>query len=186
MAGGAVVHTGRLSASASAAVKTAMAVPGNPGVPKLAVTPAAPTTASQAYPGRPARSKSRISSQAASALSVTTSSAKTQRGAATITPTESGMPTTAVSNRLARAGESPAIRGVVTATTAATSHPTEPPRPALEVRERAIELGRAEVRPQGGGHPELGVGDLPQEEVRHPHLAAGPDQQIRIGDAVRV
>ena len=39
----------------------------------------------------------------------------------------------------------------------------------------------AEVRPQRVGDPDLGVGDLPEQEVADAHLAAGADQQIGIG-----
>src|SRR6266850_782422 len=42
------------------------------------------------------------------------------------------------------------------------------------------QIAAAEVGPQRLGDPDLGVGDLPQEEIAHAHLAAGPDQQIRI------
>src|SRR6476646_6894948 len=38
-----------------------------------------------------------------------------------------------------------------------------------------------EVRPQGVGDPDLRVGDLPEQEVAHAHLAARSDQQVRIG-----
>src|SRR5688572_4445555 len=128
----------------------------------------------------------RISSQAAMALAATTSTVKTQRGAPTMIQTKTGIPTTAVNARLTSGAESPGNGGVVMARTAATSHPTEPARPALEVGERPIELERPEVRPQGPRDPELGVGDLPQQEVRHAHLTAGPDEQVRIGDPVGV
>src|SRR5215472_1749895 len=53
----------------------------------------------------------------------------------------------------------------------------------LIVLERAEKLRFAEVRPQGVGHVELGIGDLPEEEVRDAHLAAGADEQVRIGKA---
>src|SRR5262245_26860298 len=39
----------------------------------------------------------------------------------------------------------------------------------------------AEVGPERVGHPDLGVGDLPEQEVADAHLAARPDQQIGIG-----
>src|SRR5438552_17432868 len=124
-----------------------------------------------------------MSSRAASALNVTTSSTKTQRGAASTIPTKSGMPTAAVSARLPSVPGSPGNAAAVTATTPPTSHPTEATLPAEEVGDRAIELRRTEVRPQRRGDPQLGVRDLPQEEVRDPHLAAGPDEQVRIGHA---
>src|SRR5262245_55367721 len=127
-----------------------------------------------------------MSSHAATALRTTANSANTQRGAPTTIHTKTGMPTAAVSARWTSVAERPGARGVVTASTAATSHPTEPARAALEVGERAIEIERPEIRPQRQRHPELGVGDLPQEEVRHAHLPAGADQEVGIGDAVGV
>src|SRR5262249_21919336 len=68
----------------------------------------------------------------------------------------------------------------------AASRPTEAPRPALELDEGAVEIARTEVRPQRRRDPELRVGDLPQEKVRHAHLAAGADEQVGIGDVTRV
>src|SRR5262245_5201001 len=38
----------------------------------------------------------------------------------------------------------------------------------------------AEVRPQRVGDPDLGIRDLTQQEVADAHLAARPDQEIRI------
>src|SRR5712691_1954939 len=179
-------HTGTLRTPATTSASTNAANPGTPGTAKLAVTRRAPTTPTREYARRPARSNIRISSQAAPPLRATMRSTKRTRGAATTIHTKSGMATTAVAARLISVVDSPADGGVVTATTAATSHPTEPARPALEIGERAIELERTEVRPHGRGDPQLGVGDLPQEEVRYPHLAAGPDEQVRIGDPVGV
>ena len=58
---------------------------------------------------------------------------------------------------------------------------------ALLVGEHAFEqVAAAEVRPQRVGHPDLGIGDLPQQEVADAHLAARANQQVRIGLAGRV
>ena len=38
-----------------------------------------------------------------------------------------------------------------------------------------------EVRPEHVGHPDLRVGDLPEQEVRDPHLAARADEQVGVG-----
>src|SRR5437867_13246031 len=52
---------------------------------------------------------------------------------------------------------------------------------ALLVRDNRVEqIAPAEIGPQRLGDPNLGVGDLPEEEVADAHLAARADQQIRI------
>ena len=38
-----------------------------------------------------------------------------------------------------------------------------------------------EIRPEGIGHPDLRVGDLPEQEVAHAQLAARPDEEVRVG-----
>src|SRR5487761_396354 len=55
----------------------------------------------------------------------------------------------------------------------------------MEVTERLIERGGIEVGPEHGGKPELGVGALPEQEVREPLFAAGTYEQVggRGGDA---
>src|SRR5438094_552262 len=58
--------------------------------------------------------------------------------------------------------------------------PAEPARPPLELGDRAVEVDGAEVRPESRCDPQLGVGDLPQEKVRHAHLAARPDQEVGV------
>ena len=57
---------------------------------------------------------------------------------------------------------------------------------ALEVEDRLEQVAAAEVGPEGRGHPDLGVGDLPEQEVRDPQLARGADQQVGVGLARRV
>ena len=56
----------------------------------------------------------------------------------------------------------------------------------LVVEDRLEQVPAAEVGPQRVGDPDLGVGDLPEQEVADAHLAAGADQQIGIGLAGRV
>src|SRR5262245_22904937 len=53
----------------------------------------------------------------------------------------------------------------------------------LEVGDRAEELAASEVGPEGLGHPDLRVCDLPEQEVAHAELSARADEQIGIGDA---
>src|SRR5262245_60800335 len=40
------------------------------------------------------------------------------------------------------------------------------------------ELSLAEVRPERLGHPDLGVGDLPEQEVADAQLTGGANQQV--------
>ena len=48
--------------------------------------------------------------------------------------------------------------------------------------ESGVELGFAEIGPEGGGDDEFGVGDLPEEKIADAHFAAGADEQIGIGN----
>src|SRR2546425_1114779 len=64
------------------------------------------------------------------------------------------------------------------AQTATSASPARRTRPAPNLRDRAGEVGGAEVRPERRRDPQLGVGVLPQEEVRHAHLAARRDQEV--------
>src|SRR4051812_40411875 len=58
-------------------------------------------------------------------------------------------------------------------TSPATSvHPPEAALAALVVGDGLEQVPAAEVRPQRVGDPQLRVGELPQHEVREPHLAA--------------
>src|SRR5690349_11968001 len=52
---------------------------------------------------------------------------------------------------------------------------------AAEGFEGRVEGGRAEVWPQRLGEVELGVGELPQQEVGHALLAARADEEIGLG-----
>src|SRR5437867_8694692 len=57
---------------------------------------------------------------------------------------------------------------------------TESSLALLILRERLEELGFPKIRPQRLGDVDLGVGALPQKEVRDAHFAAGADEQIGI------
>ncbi len=39
----------------------------------------------------------------------------------------------------------------------------------------------SEFGPEDVGDPDLGVGDLPEQEIAHAHLAGGADQEVRVG-----
>src|SRR5438552_14986026 len=149
-----------------------------------AVTATPATSASPRSTGRPACSNRRTSSHNAAALATTTSVLNIHPGALITIRRNTGNSTTALIRRFS----SPDLRGVssVTLVGIATSDSTEAPVAALVVGDGAVEVGGLEVGPERRRHPELGVGDLPQEEVGDTHLAAGADEQIGVGDAVRV
>src|SRR5206468_8558311 len=62
----------------------------------------------------------------------------------------------------------------------------EAPLAAAEILQRASEIGAVEVGPHLRGEDELGVGALPQQEVRESLLAAGADQQVDVGQQLAV
>ena len=55
--------------------------------------------------------------------------------------------------------------------------------PVLVFEDGLEEVRRPEIGPEDRRDPDLGVGDLPEQEVRDPHLAARPDEQVGIGQA---
>src|SRR6185437_287949 len=59
-----------------------------------------------------------------------------------------------------------------------------PLAPAI-ISYRLFEVHLPEIRPQRRGKHELRIGALPQQEVADPLFAAGPDQQIRVGNIGR-
>src|SRR5215203_6009484 len=65
-------------------------------------------------------------------------------------------------------------------------HRPEPPLPAAEVAHGVGQVGAAEVGPHAVGEDQLGVGALPEQEVREPLLAAGADQQVHVGGGTAV
>src|SRR5262249_1516025 len=64
--------------------------------------------------------------------------------------------------------------------------PPETPLPARVIVEGLVQRGSVEFRPTLIGHPQLRIGDLPQEEVTDPHLAGRADQQVRVRHSRRV
>src|SRR6185436_1051451 len=58
--------------------------------------------------------------------------------------------------------------------------PAVAPLARLEVDDRLEEMPPAKIGPQHLGHVNLGVGDLPEEEVRDAQLAAGADEQVGV------
>src|SRR5439155_3913799 len=95
--------------------------------------------------------------------------------------TRSGRKITAVRMR----AESDASRASLTAMLPSIGA-TETPAPVLEVMDRLVEVLPAKVGPQGVGDPELRVRGLPEEKIRDAELPAGADQEVRVGQSVRV
>ena len=60
---------------------------------------------------------------------------------------------------------------------------TEAAMAAGELEQGGVERVRTEVRPERVAGVELGVGRLPDQEVGEALLAAGPDDQVRVGQA---
>src|SRR6266508_4003796 len=154
--------------------------------PKDAVMATPATSAKPRSTGRPARSNSRSSSHSAVALAMTTSVLNIQPGALITMSRKTGNSTSALAIRFTSADLRGAPSARLAAGVAATSHPTEAAGPPLKIGDGAVQVAGAEIRPQGRRHPQLGVRDLPQQEVRDAHLAAGPDEQIRVRDPIRV
>src|SRR5512145_1553010 len=140
-------------------------------------------TASCVWTGRPVRRNMRASSTHARALAATTSTWNIQAGAPTVNQTNAGIRTTALAIRRQAAGTPARSRTITSsASSSLTSYLPEPARAALKLGHRAIEVAGAEVGPHDGREHQLGVGDLPQEKIRDPHLAARADQEVRIRD----
>src|SRR5579864_2337932 len=64
--------------------------------------------------------------------------------------------------------------------------PAEPAAALGVLCEGAAQVARVEVRPQAVYEHELGVGELPEHEVRDADLAARADQQVGIGKLGRI
>src|SRR5262245_43327182 len=153
-------------------------------VAKLAVVAAPTPIASRAWTARPVLSSIRVISMHARRDTPATRAWNIHGGAPTVNQTKTGTRTAALAARRHITGTPPALSRTARSATSTlpTSHLAEAPRPLLELGHRLVEVARAEVRPEHGGDEELGVGDLPQEEVRDPHLAAGADHEIRVGN----
>src|SRR5688572_23378890 len=124
----------------------------------------------------------RASSHTAAPLTATTRRWNIHAGAATTVRTKSGTSTTVLATRLSIVAPA-ALEAVATV---AISHSTESARAALELGDGAVQVEGAEIGPEGGGDEELGVRDLPEQEVGDARLTARPDEQVGVGDAVGV
>src|SRR6266436_2281642 len=112
-----------------------------------------------------------------------------------VTPTSAALPTShansdqgfqtmiQTSNGIAIAAVASLVRNTQAFALGLLAGAAETALPALELGDRLEELPLAEVRPERVRHVDLGVGDLPQEEVTDPHLTARADQEIGIWNA---
>src|SRR5262245_11495942 len=87
-----------------------------------------------------------------------------------------GIPTRALSSRCASTGSAARRPG-------RRSKAPEPTSAALVLGDRAVEIPGGEVGPENRDDEELGVRDLPEQEVREAILAARPDQEVGVGHA---
>src|SRR6185503_12495838 len=62
------------------------------------------------------------------------------------------------------------------------SHAAEAAVAAGVFLEGSEEFRFAELGPERGGDDQLGVGNLPEQEIAHAHFAAGADEQVRVGE----
>ena len=56
-------------------------------------------------------------------------------------------------------------------------------RAADNQESRATRLGAAEIGPQSFGDVQLGIGDLPQQEIADTHFARGSDEEVKIRES---
>src|SRR5262245_33026955 len=103
-----------------------------------------------------------------------TTTANAHCGARRMSNSRSGMATAAVAN-LRRSTQPPLAR--------VFAHLPDAALAPLVVLQCLDELLLAEVGPERLGDVDLRIRPLPEEEIRHSHLAAGADQQIRVGHA---
>src|SRR5581483_2623593 len=119
-------------------------------------------------------------SRSAAAVKTKNVTEKSQGGLQPIQPTSSGIATAAVASRDLRLASTRLQRRRERAVELFVGA-AEAPAPPLEIEQRLQVFALAEVGPQGRGHVELAVGDLPEIEIAQAHLAAGADQKIGIG-----
>src|SRR6266404_3215137 len=67
-----------------------------------------------------------------------------------------------------------------------TSQSPKPPVPPIIFLERGVKLRLAKIRPERRRDEQLGVRNLPEQEIADAHLAAGAYQQVRIREASSV
>jgi fibronectin-binding autotransporter adhesin len=104
--------------------------------------------------------------------SAATSTAVAQSGAKHSTPINAGTPMIATS--------------ILCFMVVTSLYAAEPAIPPLIVDDRSVHILPGKIRPQRVAEIEFAVGALPQHEIAQPYLAAGADDQLRVGDTGRV
>src|SRR5579875_749686 len=151
-----------------------------PGAPAAAITTAATASTMSARPAKlptPARQRP-IHSHAMPSAATATRAAQAQLPIQMqISP--SGASTAAESTRVRRS-----LQALFRGTGISAGTGTEPPLAPAELGQGLAEMRRAEIGPEHVHEDELGIGALPEQEIRKPLLAAGSDHEIRVGHPV--
>src|SRR2546422_1538537 len=100
--------------------------------------------------------------------------------------TRSGRKTTALATRRTKEGSRAEAGSRAFTPLPASARSAKAPASALEVIHGLVEVLASEIGPEHVRDPELGIGELPEEEVRDAELPARPDQEIRIRQPVRI
>src|SRR5262249_19508428 len=137
------------------------------------ITAAPSTSPSTRSPARPGKASHRYSTKP-SIATATTSRPQPHGGARKMRARRAGIATAAVASPARSTRAVPFVLRAGAAETALA---------LLIVHERTYELRVAEIRPQGVGDVELGVRNLPEEEVGDAHFAAGADEQVGVRKA---
>src|SRR3954469_16356105 len=132
------------------------------------------------------RSERIISAYSCSArIAATPASAKSHQPPAHTTRRTSGRPTIVTSTREIRGGTTAPAGAGAALLVAALAAAEAAPAAGVVVESRA-KLVLAEVRPERVDEDELGVGELPQEEIGDPQLTGGANQEVWVGHLGRV
>src|ERR1700761_5544499 len=115
---------------------------------------------------------SRVHSQIATRKAIATRGAKISVDGHRTSSNARGKSSRAVSTRWSSMGSSSALGDLV-------AGPAKAAFAAGVVIDRALQTDLIEVRPQGFGEIQLGIGQLPQQEIADAELAAGTDEQIQ-------
>src|SRR3990172_1326237 len=102
-----------------------------------------------------------------------------------VTPMTSGIAQTANATRLVSSDAARVSRAVAGAAVTSDRDAPETAVAVLVVEDGLVELAPAEVGPEHRRHEELGVRELPEEEIGDPLLAGGPDQEVGVGAVAR-
>src|SRR2546425_13204126 len=65
-------------------------------------------------------------------------------------------------------------------------YPAEPPVPSLVVEDGLEQVTPRDVGPEDRRDVQLGVGELPQQEIGEPAFAGRPDQKVRVAPGRRI